>query len=325
MTTMVQQQTSTAPERAALIDHRGKVPLSDPNIGDEMRAAANRLLACGFVASEGGSSRMPNEYEARLVAYIATQYGLDPLLGHVQLLGSKLYVGIAGLRRLMNRTEVVKSIEVRPANEQERKDARVEAADEYWICRVEMKNGLVRVGHGTANDKDVPIARGNRRIIRNLAEKRAEQRALVAALDVSFPDPEDAQYDADRAIGTQVTASASVVPALEQRAEVYPAKPAASAQPADRPAVEAAEVPKMQPVGYPAKPADAAPAARKAPAAAAKTKGSEPAPLPKGFEPPKTAPVAEAGMTERDIAEARRRDAEEAEREARQRDAERGD
>lgn len=175
---------------------RPRTPLADPSIDSEIALVMQRLHSHGWTVGGDGPGRAPSAAEAATVAYIATQYGLDPLLGEVLLLGNKVYIPHSALERRAREQKLIVRRKCRPASAEERAVARVDDAEEYWVAEVETTDGIVYEGHGMASPDNVAIARrgGNvdRRIVRNMAEKRALQRALRYAVGVSLPDPEEA-------------------------------------------------------------------------------------------------------------------------------------
>lgn len=180
-------------ESVAIVE-RPKVPLANAHIEGEVALVLKRLHAHGFTIGGDGKARAPSDGEALTTAYIATQYGLDPLLGEIQWLGGKLYIPHAALERKARESKLIKRRKCRPATLDERAAARCGDDEEYWIAEIETVDGIVYDGHGWASLADVAIARGpgGVRILRNMAEKRALQRALRYAVGISLPDPEDA-------------------------------------------------------------------------------------------------------------------------------------
>lgn len=211
---------------------RPRVALAQTGIESEIELVMQRLHSHGWTVGGDGQGRPPSQAEALTVAYIATQYGLDPLLGEVLLLGSKVYIPHAALERRAREQKLIRRRRCRPASPEERAAARVEEAEEYWVAEVETVDGLVYEGHGMAAPENVGIARRggqvDRRIVRNMAEKRAMQRALRYAVGVSLPDPEDGPVIVGMA---QPEAIADKSAALAQAAAAFGAKPAPAALP----------------------------------------------------------------------------------------------
>lgn len=176
---------------------RPRIPLANSQIESEVSLVLKRLLAHGWTIGAEREARSPTEAEALTTAYIATQYGLDPLLGELLWVGGRPYIPHAALERKAREGKHIRRRKCRPANLDERTAARVRDDEEYWIAEIETTDGITYEGHGMASPADVAIARRrdsapDMRIVRNVAEKRALQRALRYAVGISLPDPEDA-------------------------------------------------------------------------------------------------------------------------------------
>lgn len=172
---------------------RPRVALADPNIDKDITLVMQRLHSHGWMVGNDDKARPPTAAEAATVAYIATQYGLDPLLGEILLLGSKIYIPLKALERKAREAKAVKAQSVRPATRDERESARVDDHEEYWIASITSSDGIVYDGHGFASPENVAIARRrdappDRRILRNVAEKRALERAYRRIVNMSDED-----------------------------------------------------------------------------------------------------------------------------------------
>lgn len=297
MTAQTPARRAESKAAAAQSQTQTSVADQDPN---SIEAFAKRLVGSGFVVAERGKEgRPPTHQEAMLIAHAAKKYDLDPLMGEVSVLGSKLYVTLPGVRKSARREATAQgrrySERTRPATREEYENAACGEREHYWLAEIIIDGGQdVFIGHGFASSENVAIATIWRdrqavgvdaRIVRNMAENRAVRRALVAAFGLPFSDP-----DEEREGAPSVPATTTTAPTTGQQA-VYPSIPAAPASVAvPLPVAEevAPEKVRTQAVTYP--------------------------------EPPLA-----AQLTAAEKAEIQRREREEYEREAAARDRRRGD
>lgn len=163
--------------------------IADPAVVQQINEVVSSLVQAGWTTTEG---REPTAAHRFVCAKIAVQYGLDPLLRELYLLGGVPYVSLAGLRRVASRSGCLDGVETRPATREEREAAQVEDGEHYWIAHVyRTDRGRPTIGHGFAHTRNVGIGKGDPRILRNMAENRALARALRAAFDVSIPTDDE--------------------------------------------------------------------------------------------------------------------------------------
>lgn len=137
-------------------------------------------------ASAGANVRNPEV--VRALAAIGDHYSLDPALGEISILGDKVYINFEGYLRIAEQHPQYEGYELRPMNEQERKDAKVGADEFAYVCHVYRKDRrFPSVGYGVASDLSVSAA-PLRVYKREIAEKRAFHRALRMAFRAGIPD-----------------------------------------------------------------------------------------------------------------------------------------
>lgn len=141
-------------------------------------------------ASAGADIKSPEV--VRALGLLGEHYQLDPALGEVMLLGSKVYITFEGYLRIAEQNPAYEGYELNPMTEQERKDAKV-APDEFaYVCKVYRKDRrFPSVGYGIASD--ATISMGPMKLFkREVAEKRAFHRALKMAFRAGIPDYDEA-------------------------------------------------------------------------------------------------------------------------------------
>ena len=158
---------------------------------NELSRILNSMVAGGFTVNADGKSRQATPAERFVLARVAQHYGLDPLMGQLYLLGGKPYVSYKALYRAA--VERGFRVESRPMTPDER--AALMLSDEEIAFRASIYRGEERIGvdYGTACESDVGIARGRagRRVIRSMAQTRAERRVLDKVLGISAHDPSE--------------------------------------------------------------------------------------------------------------------------------------
>lgn len=229
--------------------------IADPAVVQQINEVVSSLVQAGWTTTEG---REPTAAHRFVCAKVAVQYGLDPLLRELYLLGGVPYVSLAGLRRVASRSGCLDGVETRPATREERDAAQVEDGEHYWIAHVyRTDRGRPTIGHGFSHAKNVGIAKGDARILRNMAENRALARALRAAFDVSIPT-DDEMHAPEVQIIQSTHAEPTISPAapppttVRGRTSQLPA-PAPTAAPAAD-----SRQPELIPVAAPAAPAQPA-------------------------------------------------------------------
>lgn len=168
-----------------------------------IQKALASLTSAGWTVGEGKKAAAPSREQAFLVARASVAYGLDPLMGELLVLGNRLYVTAAGLRRHAA-TRGLRRIATRPLTAVEREEHRVGDDEEAWIAEVYVKDEeFPFVGYGYSDPMNSTVATvyrwedGNRssfldrRILRGHAETRAVSRALRLAFAVPLPVAED--------------------------------------------------------------------------------------------------------------------------------------
>lgn len=229
-----------------------------------IQKALASLTSAGWTVGEGKKASAPSREQAFLVARASVAYGLDPLMGELLVLGNKLYVTAAGLRRHAA-TRGLRRIATRPLNAVEREEHRVGEDEEAWIAEVYVRDeDLPFVGYGYADPLNSAVATvyrwedGNRssfldrRILRGHAETRAVSRALRLAFAVPLPVAEDrGQEPIDVTPAETPSAPAAPPPTtVRGRTSQLPA-PA----PTTAPVVETRQ-PELIPVAAPAQPVE---------------------------------------------------------------------
>ena len=157
----------------------------------ELSRIMNSMVAGGFSINADGKSRPASSAERFVLARVAQHYGLDPLMGQLYLLGGKPYVSYKALFRAA--VERGFRVESRPMTREERDLLMLEDDEIGFASRIYRGDELIGSDYGTACDADVGIARGRsgRRIIRNMAQTRAERRVLDKVLGISAHDSDE--------------------------------------------------------------------------------------------------------------------------------------
>ena len=159
---------------------------------DELRSMLASMVAGGFQVTADGKARSASMQEKLVLARVALRYGLDPLMGDLYLMGGRPYPAHRALYRSAVRAGYV--VEARPMTREERDLYGIEAEEHGWISVVHGPDGRrVASDFGTACEADCAIARGRggRRVLRHMAQKRAERRALDKAYGCTSYDAAD--------------------------------------------------------------------------------------------------------------------------------------
>lgn len=230
----------------------------------EISAIISRMTAGGFTVPDGYNSRAPNEKERFAVAAVAQHYGLDPIMGEVYMLGNNVYVAHKAVLRLAHESgRLSRPFVTRPATAEERAQHMVEDGEHMWVAHVWVDgHEQPYPGYGYASTDDVGISRRKgvtpraaARLVRNVAEKRALNRALRAALGVTAHDPEDFVGVNLANAGSRAIDVSPQQAALEQRLE---AAPTTTATPAPEPPDTTEEVAQAEPATTTATPREPA-------------------------------------------------------------------
>lgn len=232
--------------------------LAPPEEVAELQRLVARMTAAGWVVGADGRSREPSDHERFLVAAACQRYGLDPVLGDVYLLGSRVYIAHAAIeRRLAERGDI--AVTARPATPEERAAHRCVDEEEMWIATAVQCGREPSVGYGYASTEDVGLTKRQgvgpiaaKRLVRNVAEKRARERAVRPLLGWGAHEPDDSPIDVGAVSATDARA---VVAQLAAR--TAPALPAANVQAA--PVTEVAPVAAAAPQAAPQAAPEAAP------------------------------------------------------------------
>ena len=129
------------------------------------------------------------------LARMAIAYGLDPFLKELVILGDNVYPTVAALQRKANEDPDYEGEEIRPCNEQERKEFYYpEAPPEHeylWICKVyHKKRKFTAIGYGRASGVNVKMS--TMQIwLPEMAQKRARGRAYRVFFNISIPTIEE--------------------------------------------------------------------------------------------------------------------------------------
>jgi len=153
---------------------------------DELRSMLASMVAGGFQVTADGKARSASMTEKLVLARVALRYGLDPLMG------GRPYPAHRALYRSAVRAGYV--VEARPMTRDERDLYGIDESEHGWISVVHGPDGRrVASDFGTACEADCAIARGRggRRVLRHMAQKRAERRALDKAYGCTSYDAAD--------------------------------------------------------------------------------------------------------------------------------------
>ena len=156
-----------------------------------------------------GSTRWPKDLtlqEKRMMATVALEYGLDPLMGELSIYQGKPYVCINGRRRKAQEGDDMDGMEdTRPATKEER-DAWGIPDGDYFFRAAIYKKGCRMPFVGWGRVKQEEIAKMQEAAIRNkrdpdaipvvkdpqaMAAKRAEGQALMKGWHIPLPSWED--------------------------------------------------------------------------------------------------------------------------------------
>lgn len=176
----------------------------------------------------GGKALTPEL--ARALAIVGAKYDLDPAVGEVMLVDTKVYITLEGYLAIAHSFDEFAGLETWPLSEDERKVARIAADEHAWGCRVYRKDWKVpAVEIGRASERNIPNPRIKPYVI-ELAKARAVRRALKLAfrrqLTARFPgfdrevDPETGEVIEDT--GVRVAPRALPREAEPTRADIHP-------------------------------------------------------------------------------------------------------
>lgn len=224
---------------------------ADPREVALISREVSRLTTAGWRVGEGKKAEPPTPEQRFLIAQAAVAYGLDPLMGELLLLGSRIYVTAAGLRRHAA-TRGLRRIFARPLTAAERFDHRVTEDEEAWVAEVYVQGEAEPyISYGYADPDNSAVATVvrwqdnqrttflDRRILRNHAETRAISRALRLAFAVPLPLAEDRgpePLDVTPATAAPTPATTPAPTTVRGRASTLPTPAAPSPAPAPAPA-----------------------------------------------------------------------------------------
>lgn len=132
-----------------------------------------------------------NPQQAVEFARVALAYGLDPFMGEMMPFQGAPYITLAGRLRIADEHPAFDGMDMQPATPAERAALGADDKQSVWKCTVYRKDrGHPTVGYGRAGGQAEtnPVAR---QWTAELAQKRAQHRALRAAFPVSIPGLEE--------------------------------------------------------------------------------------------------------------------------------------
>lgn len=137
-----------------------------------------------------GKGTLQNQ-DAELLAKITHAYGLDPFMGHIEVLGNKLYVTVGGLIHHAQSSGKLDGIETSLIVGQERKEIieSLSMPDDtviYYARVYRQDQSHPYTAYGFASDSDVNLSGKKRKDIQAMAENRSMGRALRKAFSVAF-------------------------------------------------------------------------------------------------------------------------------------------
>jgi hypothetical protein len=187
---MSEQLAEVVPETGAIPEQaNASVETSTALVVDRRMVEIKRLE---IKANWMGSISDKGAYQ---LARMSIAYGLDPFLKELVILGDNVYPTVAALQRKANEDPDYEGEEIRPCNEQERKDFYYpEAPPEHeylWICKVyHKKRKYAAIGYGRASGVNVKMS--TMQIwLPEMAQKRARGRAYRIFFNISIPTIEE--------------------------------------------------------------------------------------------------------------------------------------
>jgi hypothetical protein len=125
--------------------------------------------------------------DAYRMAKVAVAYGLDPFLGHLEILGGKPYVTVAGQIFKAQGTGRLEGIDFVPLSSEEREQYKVKDNEIATKAVVYLVNSVrPYIGYGYASEADVQLQGKKMKDIRYMAENRAVGRALRRAFPIGL-------------------------------------------------------------------------------------------------------------------------------------------
>lgn len=149
------------------------------------------------------------------LARLSVAYGLDPFLGHFEILGGKIYVTQAALlhHSAVSKTLIRLGLEVRPLTKAEREEVAEEMLDgeiwrkatlTAWHAGLQREVTYWQYGKAGGSHETNPIAKGKDKMA--MAEKRAANRCLRLAYSIAMPSIEEmGSMEPDMMIPTEFT------------------------------------------------------------------------------------------------------------------------
>lgn len=154
-----------------------------------------------------GMAKFPQDLapaEKRLLARVAINYGLDPLMGEATIYQGHPYVSIDGRYRKAQDTGELDGVESRPATKEERQAWGIPEGDFFFRAEVYRKGCFKPfVGWGRVRQAEVVGGKGVRPIETNpqrMAEKRSEAQALRKGFHLPLPSFEVAGTPEDEGV-----------------------------------------------------------------------------------------------------------------------------
>ncbi len=132
-----------------------------------------------------------------LLAKAASQTGLDPMLGHLVMLGGKITVSLVGIMHVANNDEHYEGFECEPLTEEERKLYKIPDYEHAFKCLTYRSDRKLPIpGIGRASKDNVKAAPMQTWLI-EMAQKRAIERSHRLAFNLPFlgsDEPDDEHH-----------------------------------------------------------------------------------------------------------------------------------
>lgn len=138
-------------------------------------------------------------HEKAAVNRIANEFGLSPFLGHVSVLGGKLYIGIEGWLEIANRHPKYDGYDLRVLTREE-KDAMLAGPDDVMfearVYRKDRRRPAVAYGRANKLNTNATHQGSGQKLVQEVAQARALRKALRAAFsatELPLPDAGDGE------------------------------------------------------------------------------------------------------------------------------------
>lgn len=133
------------------------------------------------------------------VARVAEEFGLNPYLGHIQVLGGKLYVGIDGWLEIANRHPKFDGYDLRALTREE-KDAMLAGPDDVMfeakVYRKDRRRPAVAFGRANRLNVNTEHKGSGQKLVVEVCQARALRKALrgaFSATELPLPDEGDGE------------------------------------------------------------------------------------------------------------------------------------